>query len=116
VPTASSTANRITRVVTDNGSCYRSNAFARSVGAFASRHRRIRPYTPKHNGKVERYQRTLAAELLYARPWDSEAQRSEAISTWLVHYNYHRPHTAAGDQPPASRVKTGVTNVMSNYS
>jgi transposase InsO family protein len=64
---------------------------------------------------IERYQRTLAAELLYARPWNSEGQRSEAIRTWLIHYNYHRPHTAAGHQPPASRLNTGVTNVMSNY-
>jgi len=54
--------------------------------------------------------------LLYARPWTSEAERSDAIGTWLIHYNYHRPHTAARDQPPASRLKTGVTNLMSNYS
>lgn len=108
--------NRFTRIVTDNGSCYRAHDFGRAVRSFAVRHQRIRPYTPKHNGKVERYQRTLANEVLYAQPWASEDERAHAISIWLIHYNYHRPHTAARDQPPASRLKTGVTNVMSNYS
>ncbi len=79
----------------------------------ASRHQRIRPHTPRHNGKVERYNRILAEELLYARIWTSEAERAAAIKIWNVHYNYHRPHTAAGDQPPASRLHAGVTNVMS---
>lgn len=61
---------------------------------WASRHQRIKPYTPRHNGKVERYQRILAEELLYARPWTSEAERARAIAVWNVRYN-HRPHTAA---------------------
>ena len=104
--------NRLTRVVTDNGANYRAGAFVRTVTAFASRHQRIRPYTPRHNGKVERYQRILAEELLYARTWTSETERAEAIGVWNIHYNYHRAHTAAGDQPPASRLQRGVTNVM----
>lgn len=104
---------RWVRVVTDNGPNYTSNAFVRAVGAFASRHQRIRPHTPRHNGKVERYNRTLAEELLYARAWTSEDERAEAIAVWNVHYNYHRAHTAAGNRPPASRLHAGVTNVMS---
>ncbi len=107
---------RFTRIVTDNGSCYRAKDFTRAVCSFATRHQRTRPYTPRHNGKVERYQRILANELLYARPWLSEAQRRDAIATWNIHYNYHRPHSAASDKPPASRLRTGVTNVKSNYS
>ena len=106
---------RITRVVTDNGSCYRSTAFARATG-HAGRHQLIKPFTPKHNGKVERYQRILTEELLYARPFTSEAQRAQAIQMWNVHYNYHRPHTAAGNQPPALRLGPGVTNVMRSYN
>jgi transposase InsO family protein len=105
----------ITRVVTDNGSAYRSTAFARAV-AHAGRHQRTRPFTPKHNGKVERYQRILAEELLYARPFTSEAERAAAIEVWNIHYNYHRPHTAAGNQPPAHRLDSGVTNVSRSYS
>lgn len=106
---------RFTRVVTDNGSCYRAKVFTTAVTSFASRHQRIRPYTPRHNGKVERYQQTMAKELLYAAPYASEAQRRERLAVWQVHYNNHRPHTAVGDQPPASRLPAGVTNVMSNY-
>jgi transposase len=104
--------DRITRVVTDNGPNYRADAFVRTVYAFASRHQRIRPYTPRHNGKAERYQRILAEELLYARTWTSETQRAQAIQIWNIHYNYHRAHTAVGDQPPASRLRHGVTNVL----
>ena len=106
---------RITRVVTDNGSCYRSRAFTRAT-SHASRHQRTKPFTPKHNGKVERYQRILAEELLYARPFTSEAARARAIQVWNVHYNYHRPHTAVRNQPPAASLDLGVTNVMRSYS
>jgi hypothetical protein len=105
----------ITRVITDNGPAYRSAAFARAV-AHAGRHQRTRPFTPKHNGKVERYQPILAEELLYARPFTSEAERAAAIQAWNIHYNYHRPHTAAGNQPPAHRLDTGVTNVTRSYN
>jgi transposase InsO family protein len=106
---------RLTRVITDNGSCYRAGAFTRSLFD-VSRHQRTRPFTPRHNGKVERYQRILAEELLYAHTWTSENDRASALAKWLVHYNYHRPHTTAGNQPPASRLTTGVTNVMNSYS
>ena len=101
---------------TDTGPCYRAKASPGGVSSSAAPHRRTGPYTPRHNGKVERYQRILANELLYARPWLSEDHRRDAIATWNLHYNYHRTHSAAGDQPPASRLRTGVTNVMSNYS
>lgn len=107
--------NRLTRVITDNGSCYRAGAFTRSLFD-VSRHQRIRPFTPRHNGKVERYNRILAEELLYARAYTSETEREQALQRWLIHYNYHRAHTAAGNQPPATRLTTGVTNVMSSYS
>ncbi|MDK9660563.1 IS481 family transposase [Propionibacterium freudenreichii] len=108
--------SRITRLVTDNGSNYRAASFAQSTRAFVSRHQRTRPYTPRHNGKVERYQRILTDECLYARDYASEKERVEALGVWNHHYNYHRPHTACGDQPPASRLHTGVDNVMTNYS
>ena len=104
--------HRITRVITDNGSNYRAKNFNRSILATAARHQRIRPHTPKHNGKVERYNRTLAEELLYAREWTSEPQRAAAITTWNIHYNYHRAHTAIGNRPPAARLHQAVTNVM----
>jgi len=86
----------IERIVTDNGACYRAEAFARAL--LGSRHQRITPYTPRHNGKIERYNQILAEEFLYA------------------HYNFHRPHSAAHGCPPASRVPAGVTNVLASYS
>jgi transposase InsO family protein len=79
--------NRIERIVTDNGACYRADAFARAM--LGSRHQRITPYTPRHNGKVERYNRILAEEFLYARTWTSEDERSGAVAVWNIHYNHH---------------------------
>ncbi|MGP9695967.1 integrase core domain-containing protein, partial [Brachybacterium sp. AOP25-B2-12] len=71
---------RLVRVVTDNGSNYRAKTFVRTVTAHASRHQRTRPYTPRHNGKVERYQRILSEECLYAHAFYSEDERREAIN------------------------------------
>ena len=57
----------------------------------------------------------MTDECLYAHDYESEIERTDAIGVWNHHYNYHRPHTACGDQPPASRLDTGVDNVMTNY-
>ncbi|MFF1360257.1 IS481 family transposase [Streptomyces sp. NPDC058297] len=105
---------RIERIVTDNGACYRAHDFAHVLQG--ARHQRITAYTPRHNGKVERYNRILSEEFLYARVWTSEAQRAEALSVWNIHYNYHRPHTAVGNQPPVARACSSVTNVMASYT
>ena len=102
------------RIVTDNGACYRATDFATVLRG--ARHQRITPYTPRHNGKVERYHRILAEEFLYAHTWTSEQHRTAALAVWNVHYNYHRPHTTAGNQPPATRLHTGVTNVVASYT
>lgn len=93
----------VTAVMTDNGSCYRSHAFAAALGD-AIKHRRTRPFRPQTNGKVERFNRTLAAEWAYARPYSSEAERDAAYALWLHHYNHHRPHTGLGGSTPAERV------------
>ncbi|WP_431813377.1 IS481 family transposase [Kocuria sp. cx-455] len=105
---------KIERIVTDNGACYRAQAFTDALKG--AEHRRTRPYTPKHNGKVERYNRILAEEFLYARTWSSETERSSALTTWNRHYNYHRPHGAHGGEPPASATPSRVTNVLASYS
>ena len=104
----------VDKIVTDNGACYRSDAFTRAL--LGAKHKRTNPNTPKHNGKVERYNRILSEELLYARTWTSEQQRSAAVAVWNVHYNYHRPHSAVGGQPPASLSPAGVSNVVASYS
>lgn len=105
---------KIERIITDNGACYRSGAFAAALGG--AEHKRTKPYTPKHNGKVERYNRILAEEFLYARTWTSEQQRATALETWNLHYNYHRPHGAHDGKPPASATPSRVNNVLASYT
>jgi transposase InsO family protein len=94
----------IERVMTDNGSCYRSAPWRQALAAAGITHQRTRPYRPQTNGKVERFNRTLADEWAYARPYRSETERRAALDPWLHTYNHHRGHTALGGRPPASRV------------
>ncbi|MGW7492881.1 integrase core domain-containing protein [Streptomyces luteogriseus] len=75
-----------------------------------------KPYTPRHNGKVGRYQRIMAEEILYSREFTSEEDRAAALGIWNIHYNYHRPHSGTGGLPPAARLKNGVTNVRPSYN
>ena len=100
----------VRKVLTDNGSCYRSHAFRDALGCIE--HRRTRPYRPQTNGKVERFHRTLADEWAYARLYTSDTERCEQFPIWLHTYNHHRGHTALGGQPPASR----VPNLSGQYS
>jgi transposase InsO family protein len=94
----------VRRVMTDNGSCYKSRLWRDTLAAAGIVHRRIRPYRPQTNGKVERFNRTLLEEWAYARPYRSEAERRSALPPWLHMYNHHRGHTALTGLPPASRV------------
>jgi transposase InsO family protein len=94
----------VERVLTDNGSCYRSRLWRDTLAAAGITHKRTRPYRPQTNGKVERFNRTLLDEWAYARPYRSETERREAFPQWLHTYNHHRGHTALGGQPPATRV------------
>jgi transposase InsO family protein len=92
----------VERVLTDNGSCYRSRDFARTLAEAGVAHRRTRPYRPQTNGKVERFNLTLKWEWAYARLYDSNASRTEELGRWLHEYNYHRPHMAhTGDRRSA---------------
>jgi transposase InsO family protein len=100
----------VRKVLTDNGACYRSIAFADALGNIE--HRRTRPYRPQTNGKVERFHRTLADEWAYARLYRSDTERCQQFTTWLHTYNHHRGHTALGGQPPATR----VPNLSGQYS
>jgi transposase InsO family protein len=95
---------RIERVMTDNGSAYVSRAFAAALQAMGARHLRTRPYTPRTNGKAERFIQTLLREWAYARSYGSSSSRSLALRPYLAYYNTQRGHTALGFQPPISRV------------
>lgn len=92
------------RVLTDNGACYRSHAWAVAVAETDTEHRRTRPYTPRTNGKVERFNGTLAREWAYIREYASEEQRRHALTDFLNHYNHDRPHASLGHKPPSTRV------------
>jgi transposase InsO family protein len=93
----------VQRVLTDNGMCYRSQAFADALGPTIS-HKRTRPYRPQTNGKVERFNRTALQEWAYARPYRTETERVKALTNWLHTYNHHRGHTALDGKPPAQLV------------
>ena len=92
----------VKRVLTDNGSCYRSHAFATALGDIT--HKRTRPYRPQTNGKVERFNRTLLEEWAYAQPYSCESERAALFPEWLHTYNHHRGHTALGGKSPADLV------------
>ncbi|SEO90799.1 Integrase core domain-containing protein [Actinacidiphila rubida] len=94
----------VERVLTDNGSCYKSKLFTRALTAAGIAHQHIRPYRPQTNGKVERFNRTLLEEWAYLRPYTSTTERTAALADFLHTYNHHRAHTALGGQPPITRV------------
>src|SRR6478752_1228428 len=96
---------RIERVITDNHWSYkRSSDVAAVIDALGATHKFIRPHCPWQNGKVERFNRTLATEWAYRQVFTSNQQRSAALDPWLQHYNTERRHSALGGQPPISRL------------
>jgi transposase InsO family protein len=95
---------RIDRVMTDNGTGYRSKVFVQTCLELGIKHVRTRPYTPKTNGKAERFVQTSLREWAYAQPYASSAQREAALQPFVHRYNWHRPHSALNRQPPMSRI------------
>jgi transposase InsO family protein len=102
----------IERVLSDNGSAYKSHAWHDACHQLGIRPTKTRPYRPQTNGKVERFHRTLADGWALSRFYNSEQARHKALPAWLHHYNHHRPHTATGGNPPITR----LTNVPGQYT
>ncbi len=100
----------VERVLTDNGGCYRSDAFHQALAGIE--HTFTRPYRPQTNGKVERFNRTLLDDWAYVRVYRSERQRTQALDRWLHLYNHHRSHTSLGGQAPMTR----INNLPGQYS
>lgn len=96
---------RAERVMTDNGSGYIAKDFARACRELGLRHLRTRPYTPRTNGKAERFIQTLLREWGYARPYRTSRQRTRKLDPWLRYYNRLRPHSALRGLPPQSRIR-----------
>ncbi|MBH8372582.1 IS481 family transposase [Pseudomonas aeruginosa] len=105
-----------TRLMTDNGACYRSGTFARLVRRLGLSHRFTKPYTPRTNGKAERFIQTSLREWAYARRYESSAQRAEHLLPWLHHYNWHRPHASLGYRSPIERIAHSLNNVLGLHS
>lgn len=104
----------VERVMTDNGSAFKSRLFATAIQAHGLTHKRTRPYTPRTNGKAERFIQTSLRERAYASPFHSSAERAQAMPAWLCHYNSLRPHSALAGKPPISRLPRN--NLLGNDS
>jgi len=96
----------VRRLLTDNGSAYRSRLFRRTVRRAIGRHTFTRPYRPQTNGKVERWIRTVLSESLYVEVFRSSAEREVALARFVAYYNDQRPHLGLGGQTPRQRLAT----------
>src|SRR5262245_27970492 len=106
----------VERVMTDNGSCYKSFAFRRACKRLKLKHIRTKPYTPRTNGKAERFIQSSLREWAYAQAYQNSAERKAELPTWLHRYNWHRPHAGIDDMTPISRVGLTEDNVLRLHS
>ncbi|MDE2469175.1 MAG: IS481 family transposase [Bradyrhizobium sp.] len=107
---------RVARVMTDNGSCYRSKAFRHTCRDLGLKHIRTKPYTPKTNGKAERFIQTALREWAYAAAYPTSDHRAAELPVWLHRYNWHRPHGSLKSQTPISRLGLTGDNLLSHHT
>ena len=105
----------VQRIMTDNGSCYKSAAFRKACGRLGLKHLFTQPYTPKTNGKAERFIQSALREWAYARTYQHSTQRTAALPVWLQRYNWRRPHRSLQRKPPVSRLNLR-DNVLTTHS
>jgi transposase InsO family protein len=101
---------QVRALLTDNGSAYRSHKFRVACADMRIKHRRTRPYTPRTNGKAERFIQTALREWAYAEHWASSDQRDAQLQPWVDFYNHQRPHGSLNDKPPLSRLGDETTS------
>ena len=106
----------VSRIMTDNGSCYRSKAFAQACQQLGLKHIRTRPYTPQTNGKAERFIQTALREWAYACAFQTSDQRRNQLPHWLHRYNWHRPHASLAKKTPISRLGLTRDNVLTFHN
>ena len=106
----------VRKVMADNGPCYTSKAFAAACKEMGIRHVRTKPYTPRTNGKAERFIQTALKEWAYARTYQSSDERAADFPAWIHLYNWHRPHSAIGSKPPISRLGMDRENLLRHHS
>ena len=107
---------RFRALLTDNGPAYRTRLFARMCKRLGIKHRFTRPYTPRTNGKAERFIRTAVQEWAYVRTYQNSEQRRDQLRRWLHEYNWHRPHTSLGHQPPIARAGLQKNNLLTLHN
>jgi transposase InsO family protein len=103
---------RVARVMTDNGSCYKAFDFRGACRDLGLKHIRTKPYTPKTNGKAERFIQTALREWAYAQAYPTSDRRAEQLPIWLHRYNWHRPHGSLKSKPPISRLALAEDNLL----
>jgi transposase InsO family protein len=106
----------VTRVMTDNGSCYKAFAFRDACRDLGLKHIRTKPYTPKTNGKAERFIQTALREWAYAQAYPTSDRRGEELPIWLHRYNWHRPHGGIKSKTPVSRLALIGDNLLRLHS
>jgi len=106
----------IKRVLTDNGPCYRDHRFGRLLYQQRVKHRFTRPYTPRTNGKAERFIQTTLREWAYARTYQNSDERTAQLDPWLHDYNFHRQHASLNHNTPASRAGLNRNNLLSLHT
>ena len=102
----------VTRVMTDNGSCYKAFDFRDACRDLGIKHIRTKPYTPKTNGKAERFTQTTLREWAYAQAYPTSDRRAEELPIWLHRYNWHRPHGGIKSKTPISRLGLTEDNLL----
>ena len=106
----------VRRVMTDNGNCYRSDAFKDTCQRLNLRHIRTRPYTPRTNGKAERFIQSALREWAYAHAYHHSIERADTLPLWAHRYNWHRPHHALKMNPPISRLALSADNLVRHHT
>jgi len=107
---------RVRRVLTDNGSAFRSKAFANACRRLGLKHGFTRPYRPQTNGKAERFIQSALREWAYGVPYHHSSERAEMLERWIHHYNWHRPHQGIGGLAPMTRLRKSGNNLLTLHS
>lgn len=103
---------KIRRLMTDNGSCYRAKTFAKTCQKLGIKHIFTKPYTPRTNGKAERFIKTMITEWAYARSYENFEQRAKTLFPWTHMYNWHRPHAGIKGKTPVERIRLNEDNLL----
>jgi len=107
---------RVRRVLTDNGSAFRSKAFAKACQRLGLKHGFTRPYRPQTNGKAERFIQSALREWAYGIPYNHSSERAQMLERWIHHYNWHRPHQGIGGLAPMTRLRKSGNNLLTLHN